>query len=128
MKTLKMTVCKEFTFDAAHYLPSHEGLCRNMHGHTYRLLVGISGPIVEDEQSSMNGMVLDFSQLKSIVQALIIKRLDHKMLNDVLPFVTTAENMAFWMFKEIEGQLSSSLTMEFIRLYETPTSYAEVKA
>jgi len=117
----QITVVKEFTFDAAHYLPGYDGACANLHGHTYRLQVGVKYSI--DPQT---GMVMDFGILKSVIQP-IIDRLDHACLNDIgdngfpctLP---TAENMVLWMAEQLLQVIS---VLEFIRLYETPTSYAE---
>ncbi len=57
-----MIVLKEFEFDAAHYLPSYNGKCEHLHGHTYKLVVKVDG------RPDMEGMVLDFSLLKKIVQ------------------------------------------------------------
>ena len=66
-----MIVLKEFEFDAAHYLPSYNGKCEHLHGHTYKLVVKVDG------RPDMEGMVLDFSLLKKIVQTKVLRKLDH---------------------------------------------------
>jgi len=129
----RVLVSKEFTFDAAHKLNDYEGACSRLHGHTYKLVVGLSG------LTNRMGMVIDFKDLKMIWESKIKNHLDHQYLNETLPEMnTTAENMILWLFRRFEyeltdyinntvGATSQSLQMEFIRLYETPTSYAELR-
>jgi 6-pyruvoyltetrahydropterin/6-carboxytetrahydropterin synthase len=114
---------KEFTFDAAHRLDNHEGNCKNLHGHTYKLHVGVYGPIINEPGAPDDGMVLDFAELKSIVKTEIIDKLDHQFINEILPFRPTAENMAVWMVQVLR---KAGLPLKFIRLYETPTSCVEI--
>jgi 6-pyruvoyltetrahydropterin/6-carboxytetrahydropterin synthase len=131
-----ITVVKEFTFDAAHYLPDYPGKCSNTHGHTYRLQVGFRGPI-----DRYTGMVLDFGEIKEIVNTLITDKLDHRYLNLVneqepiildFPYlVPSAENMVKWIvgkLKEYISKWEDLAELVFVRLYETPTSYAEWRA
>ena len=124
-----ITVVKEFTFDAAHYLPNYDGPCSNLHGHTYKLQVGIKGEIDE------SGMVMDFKKLKEMVQS-YVNALDHSYLNELegrefgaFPAkMPTAEKMVEWFVRHVSSDLAyadTSLRLDFIRLYETPTSYAE---
>ncbi len=120
----KATIVKEFTFDAAHKLDNHQGHCRNLHGHTYRLQVGVYGPIKTEAGASDEGMVMDFDQIKQLVKEQILGKLDHQYLNEVLDFRPTAENMAVWMVKVLR---KAGLPVKFVRLYETPTSYIEVE-
>jgi 6-pyruvoyl tetrahydropterin synthase/QueD family protein len=68
-------VVKEFTFEAAHILPKHPGKCSRLHGHSWKLRVGVSGPI-----NLETGMVVDYVDLKSLVNTLIVERLDHSFL------------------------------------------------
>ena len=124
----RISVAKIFKFDAAHFLPEHKGKCADIHGHTYRLEVTVArteGDVVASGSSA--GMVLDFGDLKEIVQREIIEKVDHKMLNDVLPFRTTAENMVVYFYEVLEQQLAL-LGVEVLKLkvWETQTSYAEV--
>jgi 6-pyruvoyltetrahydropterin/6-carboxytetrahydropterin synthase len=123
-----ITVVKEFTFDAAHWLPGYNGPCSNLHGHRWTLQVGIQGTV-------QDGMVMDFSKLKGIVKQEIINPLDHHCLNEVPQdgFPTgypTAENMVIWISRTLFERISleDHVSLSFIRLYETPTSYAEWRA
>lgn len=123
-----ISVTKIFKFDAAHFLPEHSGKCADLHGHTYRLEVTVArkdGGLVAEGSSA--GMVIDFSDLKAIVQREIIEKVDHKMLNDIFPFRTTAENMVIRFYEVLEQQLTP-LDVEILklRLWETQTSFAEV--
>jgi len=124
----RVLVSKEFTFDAAHHLHEYEGKCKNLHGHTYKVVLGISGLPNEI------GIVIDFSDIKRIWKEQIEIYLDHRYLNETLPPMnTTAENMVVWMFEQLEQQLQAEeyrqqqARVEFVRLYETPTSYAEAR-
>jgi 6-pyruvoyltetrahydropterin/6-carboxytetrahydropterin synthase len=107
-----MQVVKEFTFNSAHYLVDYHGPCENLHGHTYKLQVAVSGPVKVD------GMVLDFVRLKKVVSESVIARLDHKLLNDIIP-QPTAENITLWIWQE----LADLLPISEIKLWETPTSF-----
>lgn len=121
----RVMVSKEFTFDAAHHLHCYEGKCKNLHGHTYKVIFGISG--YTDEI----GLVIDFGDIKKIWKDEIEIHLDHRYLNDTLPQMnTTAENMVVWIYEKMQESLRSypnDYRVEFVKLYETPTSYAEVR-
>ncbi|GGI16982.1 6-carboxytetrahydropterin synthase QueD [Bacillus sp. JJ664] len=124
----RVLVNKEFTFDAAHHLHCYEGKCKNLHGHTYKVIFGISG-FVDDI-----GLVIDFGDIKEIWKEKIEIYLDHRYLNEMLPPMnTTAENMVVWIFEQMENALkdetnpAQDIRVEFVRLYETPTSYAEAR-
>lgn len=122
----KITITRKFFFDAAHYLPGHEGKCKNLHGHTYILEVTVGRDSLIEGGSS-DGMVIDFSDLKSIVNKLVIDPLDHKCLNDLLPYRPTAENMATHFFEVLEPVLKGfAVNLVRLRLWENPDSYAEV--
>ncbi|MDR7317021.1 6-carboxytetrahydropterin synthase QueD [Brevibacillus nitrificans] len=126
----RVLVSKEFTFDAAHHLHAYEGKCKNLHGHTYQVVFGISG--FPDEI----GLVIDFGDIKQIWKEHIEIYLDHRYLNEMLPPMnTTAENMVVWIFEQMEQQLTSEAyrdryngaRVEFVRLFETRASYAEAR-
>jgi 6-pyruvoyltetrahydropterin/6-carboxytetrahydropterin synthase len=122
----RVMVSKEFTFDAAHHLHCYEGKCKNLHGHTYKVIFGISG-FVDDI-----GIVIDFGDIKKIWKEQIEIYLDHRYLNDTLPNMnTTAENMVVWIYEMMENALQQEANnryqVEFVKLYETPTSYAEAR-
>ncbi|GIP22528.1 6-carboxytetrahydropterin synthase QueD [Paenibacillus sp. J22TS3] len=126
----RVLVSKEFTFDAAHHLHAYEGKCKNLHGHTYKAVIGISA------RPNDIGLTADFGLIKEIWKSRIETYLDHRYLNETLPPMnTTAENMVVWLFEQMEEALASEEVKplihegrtEFIRLYETPTSYAEAR-
>lgn len=126
--TKRVLVSKEFTFDAAHHLHSYEGKCKNLHGHTYKVIFGLSG-FVDDR-----GLMIDFGDIKEIWKHEIEILLDHRYLNETLPLMnTTAENMVVWIYEKMEEALKNrqeqydGARVEFVRLYETPTSYAEAR-
>lgn len=117
---MKMSVCRVFRFDAAHYLPNYEGKCRRLHGHTWTLEVEVGGPV-----SETSGFVVDFAELKVDVNELVVDVLDHTCLNDLgLSFSTnpTCENTLQWVW----DVLGNVYVLSRLRLYETPDSFAEL--
>ncbi|WP_078544564.1 6-carboxytetrahydropterin synthase QueD [Litchfieldia alkalitelluris] len=126
----RVMVSKEFTFDAAHHLHAYEGKCMNLHGHTYKVIFGLSG-FVDDR-----GLMIDFGDIKEIWKKEIEIFLDHRYLNETLPPMnTTAENIVVWIYEKMKEALNHEnrqqqylgARVEFVRLYETPTSYAEAR-
>ncbi|MCL6571863.1 MAG: 6-carboxytetrahydropterin synthase QueD [Bacillus sp. (in: Bacteria)] len=126
----RVLVSKEFTFDSAHHLHCYEGKCKNLHGHTYKVIFGLSGYVDE------RGLMVDFGDIKEIWKNEIETFLDHKYLNESLPAMnTTAENIVVWIFEKMAEALKTGVRcekyigarVEFVRLYETPTSYAEAR-
>lgn len=89
-----MFVTKIFTFDAAHALTQYYGQCERLHGHTFMLHVTVEGPVAE------NGLVVDFTLIKKIVNRLVLSKLDHQNLNDHFPN-PSAERLAEWIWKEL---------------------------
>lgn len=79
-------ITKKFDFEMAHALMGYDGLCKNIHGHSYKLFVTVTGRPLQDDKSPKNGMVLDFSLLKDIVKKSIIEKYDHSLvLNSNMP-------------------------------------------
>jgi len=126
----RVLVSRQFTFDAAHHLHAYEGKCKNLHGHTYKVVFGLSGYVNDI------GIALDFSHIKEIWQQQIEPYLDHQYINETLPPMnTTAENIVVWLYDQMEAALSKEPyvsrcvggRVEVVRLYETPTSFAEVR-
>ncbi|ODN29873.1 6-carboxytetrahydropterin synthase QueD [Fervidobacterium thailandense] len=112
-----LCVVKEFTFDAAHNLVSYKGKCEKLHGHTYKLQVVVCGE--RDEE----GMVIDFIELKRIVQEHVLSVLDHSYINEILQ-QPSAENIAEWIWNRLYPHLSTErYRLSEIRLWETPTSF-----
>lgn len=113
-----ISVCKMFEFSAAHRLPQHDGLCKNLHGHTYKLEVEITGEI-----DAFIGMVADFGDMKEIVTNQIIAQFDHTLLNHKFEN-PTAEIMVERIAELLEISFEPCVLIR-VRLWETPTSYAE---
>ena len=141
----KIRLTKEFTFESAHALDGYDGLCREIHGHSYRLFVTIKGEPVCDEGNPKLGMVMDFGDLKRIVNREIVERLDHSFvlrnseqnveLQSVLgakfqkvvvvDYQPTCENMLADFASRLQRALPSGVELYSLRLHETATSYAE---
>lgn len=115
---MTISITKLFEFEACHHLPNYDGACRNLHGHSYKLEVEIVGGIDEE-----TGMITDFSNLKRVVQDRILNRLDHSNLNAFFD-MPTAENMVKYIFEKMTECYSGVIR---VRLWETSTSYAEIK-
>ncbi|AWB10790.1 6-pyruvoyltetrahydropterin/6-carboxytetrahydropt erin synthase [Thermodesulfobium acidiphilum] len=116
---MRIKVYKEFNFSAAHKLVDYNGECANLHGHTYKLGVAVSGSVGE------NSMVIDFKVLKNIVEERVVSKLDHKYLNDII-HNPTAERVCEWILDELKDYMPESVNLEFIRLWESETSYVEI--
>ena len=124
---MAISVTKKFEFESCHFLNLYNGPCARMHGHTYKLEVTVAGNPVN------NGMIIDFVDLKKMVNHYIIDKMDHQNLNELkddigLPLFTqpTAELMVLWMattLAPVFAQLGCTLT--HVRLYETSNSHAD---
>lgn len=113
-----MQIFKQFTFDSAHFLPNvpdgHK--CKEIHGHTYKMIVYMEGDIEAD-----SGWLMDFGDLKKIIEP-IVKSIDHKFLNKIEGLENpTCEMMTIWLWNKIKPNLPSLTKIE---LHETPTSGA----
>ena len=132
-----MKVAKEFRWEMGHRLPEHFGLCKNIHGHSYRMIVEFEGELDE------RGMVIDFYDVEKIITP-IIEKLDHAFMvsiNDegvinflekmnskkvVVDFESTVENISKYLLEEISNtKLSSNVRVISVRVFETFDDYAE---
>ena len=126
----------------AHALFGYDGLCKNIHGHSYRLWVTIIGKVLEEENHVKNGMVLDFSLLKKIVKPEIVDKYDHSLvLNPNSPHANiylsafekvflfhyhpTSENLVYDFVQVIKEKLPNNVDLHKVILSETANSYAE---
>lgn len=125
-KIIKLT--KIFMFDSAHFLPEHKGKCSAMHGHSYKLEVTVArANKLLISGGSSDGMVIDFFDLNVVVKDEVINKIDHKILNDIYPFRTTAENVADHIFDVLtEKLLPYEIIVEKVRLWETTDACVEV--
>jgi 6-pyruvoyltetrahydropterin/6-carboxytetrahydropterin synthase len=146
-----MQITTRLEFDAGHRIPDHKSQCRNLHGHRYAIEITLSGDIISATDLSENGMVMDFSDVKKIARESIVDVWDHAFLvfkedkavlnflnslpnhkTVIFPSVPTAENMAAEAFRILKTQYKDTygnhLTLERVRLYETPNSWADALA
>ena len=112
----KILLCRKFKFDAAHNLVNYKGKCEKLHGHTYHLSVVLEGSLNKE------GMVFDFTEIKKIVNKLVISKLDHSYINDIIP-QATAEHIAQWIFKTIDQELKrDNCQLYEVQVWETENS------
>jgi 6-pyruvoyltetrahydropterin/6-carboxytetrahydropterin synthase len=140
----KIRITKAYKFDMAHALPGHDGLCKNIHGHSYELLVTLTGEPITDPESPKLGMVIDFKDLKHIIKGLIVDELDHGLIlrKDspetlltemkknfdrivLVDFQPTSENMIIDFAERIKEALPGNVKLHHLKLWETVTSYTE---
>lgn len=142
-----MLITKEIEIDMAHRVPNHKSKCQNLHGHRYKIEVGVDDKLVIEKGSSAEGMVIDFSDLKDIMMTKIDEVFDHNSMfyvdDPILPnllraiepfqkkkpiivdFIPTAENIAQLFYYEIKDELlKRGIKIKHIKLWETPTSTA----
>ena len=140
----KVRVSKEFHFEMAHALWNYDGLCRHIHGHSYKLFITIIGEPIEDSHDPKLGMVLDFADLKAVVKEPVVDYFDHSLVinsgaENYLPdepnemfdkvhlmdFQPTCENLVIYIAEKVKARLSPGIGLYSVKLYETATSYAE---
>ena len=132
-----MKIAKEFRWEMGHRLPEHFGLCKNIHGHSYKMIVEFEGEL------GKNQMVIDYYDVEKIINPMI-EKLDHSyMVNKddkivleflnkmdskkvVVDFLATAENICNYFLTEIKKcSLPSNISSIKVRVYETQFDYAE---
>ena len=140
MKTIR--IIKEFDFEMAHALYGYDGLCKNIHGHSYRLFVTIKGDVLDQKGHQKDGMVLDFGILKNIVKNEIVLKYDHSLVLNgnsehrhidfsnfekvfYLDYQPTSENLVLDFAQKIQSKLPKEIILQKVVLSETATSYAE---
>lgn len=140
----KIRVTKRFHFEMAHTLYEYDGLCRNIHGHSYYLEVTLIGEPRSEPNHPKDGMVMDFGQIKELVKTQIVNRFDHAlMVNNLIPekqkellrqtterfivvdFQPTSENMVVYIAEILQQHLPLGVNLFSVRLFETATSFAE---
>ncbi|MCK4852840.1 MAG: 6-carboxytetrahydropterin synthase [Bacteroidales bacterium] len=137
-------VTKSFTFEMAHALWNYDGPCRNIHGHSYQLFVTVFGQPSLDTNNTKLGMVIDFSDLKKIVNQHVVDVFDHSVVISskasqpdirrveqmfekfyIVDYQPTCENLVTDMAERIKTSLPAQASLFSLRLVETATSYAE---
>ncbi len=143
-----MLITRRLEFDAGHRIPNHTSQCQHLHGHRYALEITLSGEIVRREGAADEGMVMDFSEVKTIANTVLVDQWDHAFLvyqgdhavveflatlpghkTVVLPVVPTAENLADTAFRILDAAYvdtyGNQLQLQRVRLYETPNNWAD---
>ncbi|MFW6227044.1 MAG: 6-pyruvoyl trahydropterin synthase family protein [Bacteroidota bacterium] len=141
MNNLRIT--REFSFEMAHFLPGYNGPCRSVHGHSFRLFVTVSGVPSTEEGDSSFGMVMDFQQLKKLVNKEIIDKYDHALMvkkgcldkkamkydgfDNVIevPYQPTSEKMIVAFAEILKQKLPDNVSLFSLKLYETAASAVE---
>ena len=137
-------VTTEFTFEMAHVLKDYDGPCRNVHGHSYRLFVTLSGKPADVKGNPRDGMVIDFNDIKNIVVKHIVSRFDHSVVisNDfdnerknmmtrtfgntiIVDYQPTCENLVTDFAQKLKNEIPDGVKLYSLKLYETAKSYAE---
>lgn len=141
-----ITIAKTFEWDMGHRVTNHASKCQHPHGHRYKLIVTIAGPVIEQAGSAQEGMILDFGDFKTLVNDSVIAKLDHsfmywqkdaimlsfakanpKLHIRAVPYVPTAENIVHALAKELTQLFAKKFDgvyIQSLKLYETPNSYA----
>lgn len=142
MKTDLIRITKRFSFEMGHALNNYDGKCRFLHGHSYKLYVTLLGPVINKFNFPKDGMVIDFSVLKKIVNEKIVDVFDHSfVVNEkderkftlpgisqrtiLFPTQPTAENLLIHFKDIIKECLPDGLKLVNVKLYETEDSFAE---
>lgn len=140
----RVRVTREFTFETAHVLRNYDGPCRNVHGHSYRLFVTVSGVPSGEPGSPKCGMVIDFTDLKRVVLERIVNIFDHAVVvsrdfdNDkknmlseifgnavIVDYQPTCENLIVDFAVRLKRDLPDGVKLHSLKLYETAKSYTE---
>jgi 6-pyruvoyltetrahydropterin/6-carboxytetrahydropterin synthase len=143
-----MFITRRIEFDAGHRIPDHKSQCQHLHGHRYALEITLAGEIIRQEGDAANGMVMDFSEIKTLAHTHLVDLWDHAFLvyagdtpivdflkslpkhkTVVLDCIPTAENLAEKAFAMLDAvfldTFGNHLRLERVRLFETPNCWAD---
>jgi 6-pyruvoyltetrahydropterin/6-carboxytetrahydropterin synthase len=141
----KIRITKQFSFETGHALYGHDGKCKNIHGHSYRLNVTLFGTPITDDSSPKFGMIMDFSDLKKIVKEAVVTPFDHatifnkntphsKLAEDLkssghkvvlVNYQPTSEMLVIDFAERIKKRLPANIHLHALKLRETASCYAE---
>ena len=144
-----ITITRKLEFDAGHRIPDHKSQCRNLHGHRYTLEITLVGEVIEEEGSSDNGMIMDFSDVKALAKQHLVDVWDHAFLvyakdtavrsflasipdhkTVVIDKIPTVENLARTAFDTLRtvyhDRYGTGLRLHKLVLHETPNCWAEI--
>ena len=140
----KIRITKEFSFETGHALHGYDGKCKNVHGHSYKLFVTVIGTPINDNSNVKYGMVIDFGDLKKIVNEDIVDLFDHATVFNkntphlelakelikrghhviLVDYQPTSEMMIIDFAERIKKRLPENIKLYSLKLKETDTSYA----
>ena len=143
-----MIITRRLEFDAGHRIPDHKSQCRHLHGHRYAIEITLTGSVIDRAGDPANGMVMDFSEVKSLAKQHLVDHWDHSFLvyagdtpvveflktlpghkTVVLDCIPTAENLAAQAFARLDAIYRDSygnhLRLQRVRLYETPNCWVD---
>ena len=135
---------KTFTFEMAHALYNYDGKCKNIHGHSYKLEVTVIGQPLAEQGHAADGLIIDFGDLKKIVNAQVVDIFDHALvmkkgyarklteaLDDsferllYVDYQPTCENLIADFADKIKNSLPKQASLHHLILHETATAYCE---
>ena len=139
-----LSITKIFHYEMAHALHHYDGACAAIHGHSYRLEVTVTGPVITDRAHPKCGMIMDFADLKQVVQTTVLDRFDHALVlnsavaedvrtvlegnyNNVVwvDYQPTSENLLVDFVSRIQPALPQGVELIRLRMYETAGSFGE---
>ncbi|RJG06175.1 6-carboxytetrahydropterin synthase QueD [Noviherbaspirillum cavernae] len=146
-----LTITRKLEFDAGHRIPDHKSQCRNLHGHRYTVEITLAGAVIEEEGSSDNGMIMDFSDVKALAKQHLVDVWDHAFLvykkdsavreflesipghkTVIIDSIPTVENLARTAFNLLKAayqdRYGTGLRLQKLVLHETPNCWAEITA
>ncbi|HJV87139.1 MAG TPA: 6-carboxytetrahydropterin synthase QueD [Noviherbaspirillum sp.] len=144
-----LTITRKLEFDAGHRIPDHKSQCRNLHGHRYTLEITLVGAVIQEEGSSDNGMIMDFSDVKALAKQHLVDVWDHAFLayekdavvreflesipghkTVIISTIPTVENLAQTAFNILktayQDRYGTGLRLQKLVLHETPNCWAEI--
>lgn len=143
-----MYITRRLEFDAGHRIPDHASQCRHLHGHRYAIEITLAGEVIDKAGDAANGMVMDFSEVKTLAKQHVVDAWDHAFLvfsgdrpvveflqsvpghkTVILDRIPTAENLARLAFQLLDtayrDTYGNQLRLHRVRLYETPNCWAD---
>ncbi|HEY0845537.1 MAG TPA: 6-carboxytetrahydropterin synthase QueD [Noviherbaspirillum sp.] len=146
-----LTITRKLEFDAGHRIPDHKSQCRNLHGHRYTLEITLIGAVIDEEGSSDNGMIMDFSDVKTLAKQYLVDVWDHAFIayekdtvvreflasipghkTVLINRIPTVENLAQAAFDILkvayQDRYGTGLRLHKLVLHETPNCWAEITA
>lgn len=141
----KIRITRKFSFETGHALYGYDGKCKNVHGHSYKLAVTVIGTPISDSNNTKYGMVIDFGDLKRIVEEKVVDVFDHATVFNkntphlelakelqkrghyvlLVDYQPTSEMMILDFVDRIGKHLPENIKLHSLRLQETDSSFAE---